>query len=134
MNQLCVKDDKPCPHEQRLLRNVGVHTVVLDLLQIPYDQKDDVRMHKLMGLAHEFLQNFSLRNTNNQALLHKHLDLFLNPGVSTYVVYRVSGSCHKRQKPQAPTPQAPLRNRQTRKVANAKGLHRNTNLTQPNPT
>jgi len=40
-----------------------------------------------------------------------------------------SGSCHKRQKPQAPTPQAPIRNRQTRKVANAKSLNRNTNLT-----
>jgi len=39
------------------------------------------------------------------------------------------GRCHKRQKPQAPTPQAPVRNRQTRKVANAKGLNRNTNLT-----
>ena len=39
------------------------------------------------------------------------------------------GSCQKRQKPQAPTPQAPIRNRQTRKVANAKGLNRNTNLT-----
>ena len=39
------------------------------------------------------------------------------------------GSCHKRQKPQAPTPQTPVRNRQTRKVANAKGLNRNTNLT-----
>jgi len=38
-------------------------------------------------------------------------------------------SCHKRQKPQAPTPQAPIRNRQTRKVANVKGLNRNTNLT-----
>jgi len=35
-----------------------------------------------------------------------------------------TGSCHKRQKPQAP-----IRNRQTRKVANAKGLNRNTNLT-----
>ena len=40
-----------------------------------------------------------------------------------------AGSCYKRQKPQAPTPQAPIRNRQTRKVANAKGLNRNTNLT-----
>ena len=39
------------------------------------------------------------------------------------------GSCHKYQKPQAPTPQAPIRNRQTRKVANAKGPYRNTNLT-----
>ena len=35
-----------------------------------------------------------------------------------------TASCHKRQKPQAP-----IRNRQTRKVANAKGLNRNTNLT-----
>jgi len=39
------------------------------------------------------------------------------------------GSFHKRLKPQAPTPQAPIRNLQTRKVANAKGLNRNTNLT-----
>jgi len=42
------------------------------------------------------------------------------------------GSCHERQKPQALTPQAPIRNRRTRKVANAKGLNRNTNLTLPN--
>jgi len=41
----------------------------------------------------------------------------------------LAGSCHKRQKPQAPTPQAPIRNRQMRKVANAKSLNRNTNLT-----
>jgi len=46
----------------------------------------------------------------------------------------LSGSCHKRQKPQAPTPQAPIRERQTRKVANAKGLNRNTNLTLLNLT
>jgi len=39
------------------------------------------------------------------------------------------GGCHKRQKPQAPTPLAPIRNRQTRKVAKAKDLNRNTNLT-----
>jgi len=38
----------------------------------------------------------------------------------------VLGSFYKRQKPQAPTPQAPIRNRQMRKVANAKGLNRNT--------
>jgi len=46
----------------------------------------------------------------------------------------VAGGCHKRQKPQAPTPQALIRNRQTRKVANAKGLNRNTNLSKPNLT
>jgi len=44
------------------------------------------------------------------------------------------GTCHKSQKPQAPTPQAPtpqapIRNSQTRKVANAKGPNLKTNLT-----
>jgi len=53
----------------------------------------------------------------------------MKAGVMTFV-----GNCHKRQKPQAPTPQAPIRNRQTRKVANAKGLNRNTNLTLANLT
>lgn len=83
MNALCVTPNgKPRKHEQRLLRNVGVHTVVLDLLQVPYDQKEDVRMNQLISLAHQFLQNFCLGNQQNQVLLHKHLDLFLNPGVS----------------------------------------------------
>ena len=41
----------------------------------------------------------------------------------------VLGNCHKRQKPQAPTPQAPIRNPQTRKDANAKCFNRNTNFT-----
>jgi len=41
----------------------------------------------------------------------------------------ISGSCHKRQKAQAPTPQEPIRNRQTRKVANAKVRYRYPNLT-----
>ncbi|XP_065090606.1 inositol 1,4,5-trisphosphate receptor isoform X1 [Ochlerotatus camptorhynchus] len=86
MNKLCITTGpadviKPRKHEQRLLRNVGVHTVVLDLLQIPYDEKDDYRMNELMRLAHEFLQNFCLGNQQNQILLHKQLDLFLNPGI-----------------------------------------------------
>ncbi|XP_066997452.1 inositol 1,4,5-trisphosphate receptor isoform X2 [Anabrus simplex] len=86
MNKLCTQASsggvlKPRKHEQRLLRNVGVHTVVLDLLQIPYDKKEDVRMNELMILAHEFLQNFCLGNQQNQVLLHKQLDLFLNPGI-----------------------------------------------------
>uniref|UniRef100_W4VS92 Inositol 1,4,5-trisphosphate receptor n=1 Tax=Corethrella appendiculata TaxID=1370023 RepID=W4VS92_9DIPT len=86
MNKLCTTVGpgdfiKPRKHEQRLLRNVGVHTVVLDLLQIPYDEKDDYRMIELMRLAHQFLQNFCLGNQQNQILLHKQLDLFLNPGI-----------------------------------------------------
>jgi len=45
------------------------------------------------------------------------------------IVLEKLGSCHKRQKPQASTPRMPIRNRQTRKVANAKVLNRNTKLT-----
>lgn len=92
MNKLCISVGptdgivKPRKHEQRLLRNVGVHNIVLDLLQVPYDEKDDVRMKELMRLAHQFLQNFCLGNQQNQVLLNKHLDLFLNPGVSENVI------------------------------------------------
>lgn len=46
-------------------------------------QGEDVRMQEIMKLAHEFLQNFCAGNQQNQVLLHKHINLFLNPGVST---------------------------------------------------
>lgn len=86
MNKLCIQvmpggGIKARKHEQRLLRNVGVHTIVLDLLQVPFDAKEDIRMNELMRLAHDFLQNFCLGNQQNQVLLHKQLDLFLNPGI-----------------------------------------------------
>lgn len=50
-------------------------------------QAEDTRMQEIMKLAHEFLQNFCAGNQQNQALLHKHINLFLNPGV------RIT-SCH----------------------------------------
>ncbi|CAH1782936.1 unnamed protein product [Owenia fusiformis] len=82
LNRLCVSSSKkPKKHEQRLLRNMGAHVVVLELLQIPYEKSDDIRMHEVMRLAHEFLQSFCLGNTSNQTLLHKNLDLFLSPGL-----------------------------------------------------
>lgn len=64
-------------------------------LQIPFNpillvmqsQAEDTRMQEIMKLAHEFLQNFCAGNQQNQALLHKHINLFLNPGV------RIT-SCH----------------------------------------
>jgi len=56
-------------------------------------------------------------------------DAFISLFTHTMGQLEQVGSCLKRQKPQAPTPQAHVRNRQTRKVANAKGLNRNTNLT-----
>ncbi|KAL0859629.1 hypothetical protein ABMA27_010755 [Loxostege sticticalis] len=71
---------RPRRHEQRLLRNIGVHNIVLDLLQVPHDE-DDAAMDELLALAHEFLQHFCHGNAQNQAILHKHLDLFLNAGI-----------------------------------------------------
>ena len=53
----------------------------------------------------------------------------VQPGFALDTQWNQTGSCHKRQKPQGPAPQPPIRNRQTTKVANAKGLNRNTNLT-----
>ncbi|XP_076048925.1 inositol 1,4,5,-trisphosphate receptor isoform X4 [Oratosquilla oratoria] len=86
MQKLCVNQTPtgilvPKKNEQRLLRNMGVHSVVLDLLQIPYDKKEDRRMNELIVLAHQFLQNFCLQDRQNQVLLHKNIDLFLNPGI-----------------------------------------------------
>ena len=48
----------------------------------PLPQAEDTKMQEIMRLAHEFLQNFCAGNQQNQALLHKHINLFLNPGVS----------------------------------------------------
>ncbi len=64
---------------------MGVHMVVLDLLQMPYDRMEDVWMNELMRLAHEFLKNVCRGNQPNQALLHKHLELFLTPGVISFL-------------------------------------------------
>ena len=72
---------KPKKHEQRLLRNMRAPAVVLELLQIPYDKKEDNQMKEIMKIAHEFLQAFCLGNHQNQILLHKHLDLFTNHGI-----------------------------------------------------
>lgn len=51
-----------------------------------------------MKLAHEFLQNFCAGNQQNQVLLHKHINLFLNPGVSgagtfSKIHYSVKNRC-----------------------------------------
>ncbi|XP_066554244.1 inositol 1,4,5-trisphosphate-gated calcium channel ITPR1 isoform X5 [Amia ocellicauda] len=85
LSRLCVQEGssgrKSRKQQQRLLRNMGAHTVVLELLQIPYEKGEDVRMQEIMKLAHEFLQNFCAGNQQNQALLHKHINLFLNPGI-----------------------------------------------------
>ncbi|XP_049622307.1 inositol 1,4,5-trisphosphate receptor type 1 isoform X2 [Suncus etruscus] len=85
LSKLCVQEGasgrKSRKQQQRLLRNMGAHTVVLELLQIPYEKAEDMKMQEIMRLAHEFLQNFCAGNQQNQALLHKHINLFLNPGI-----------------------------------------------------
>uniref|UniRef100_A0A673I2F3 Inositol 1,4,5-trisphosphate receptor n=1 Tax=Sinocyclocheilus rhinocerous TaxID=307959 RepID=A0A673I2F3_9TELE len=78
--KLCSPGKKIRVQQQRLLKNMGAHTVVLDLLQIPYE-KGDEKMDEIMSLAHTFLQYFCRDNPQNQALLHKHLNLFLTPGL-----------------------------------------------------
>ncbi|XP_075679625.1 inositol 1,4,5,-trisphosphate receptor isoform X3 [Dermatophagoides pteronyssinus] len=87
LTKLCVQESsglsqerKARKHEQRLLRNMGAHIVVLELLRIPYDKKD-IRMDEVMKMAHEFLQHFCLSNHQNQSILEKHLDLFMTPGI-----------------------------------------------------
>ncbi|KAJ8408164.1 hypothetical protein AAFF_G00263920 [Aldrovandia affinis] len=85
LSKLCVQEGssgrKSKKQHQRLLRNMGAHAVVLELLQIPYEKGEDIRMQEIMKLAHQFLQNFCAGNQQNQALLHKHISLFLNPGI-----------------------------------------------------
>nr|XP_057941160.1 inositol 1,4,5-trisphosphate receptor type 3 [Doryrhamphus excisus] len=66
--------------QQRLLKNMGAHKVMLDLLQVSYDQ-NDVKMQEIIRYAHLFLQKFCMGNQENQVLLHKNLSLFLNPGL-----------------------------------------------------
>lgn len=38
-------------------------------------------MLEILKFTHQFLQKFCAGNQENQALLHKHLNLFLTPGV-----------------------------------------------------
>ncbi|XP_072241680.1 inositol 1,4,5-trisphosphate-gated calcium channel ITPR2 isoform X2 [Leuresthes tenuis] len=80
LSKLCYPSKKSRVQQQRLLKNMGAHTVVLDLLQIPYEKTDE-KMNEIMTLAHTFLQNFCRGNSQNQVLLHKHLNLFLTPGL-----------------------------------------------------
>ena len=54
--------------------------VIVDVVVV--GQNDDTRMLEVMKLAHRFLQSFCHGNHSNQVLLHRHLDLFLTPGVS----------------------------------------------------
>jgi len=85
MIKLCVNDQvkltngmskkKARRNDQRLLRNMGVHNIVLDLTKISYEKVEDKRMQIIMKTAHQFLQYFCFSNTHNQSLLHEKIDL-----------------------------------------------------------
>ena len=51
LTRLCVMESitghKPRKHEQRLLRNMGAHSAVLELLEIPYEKASDFRVSTL---------------------------------------------------------------------------------------
>jgi hypothetical protein len=67
-------------NEQRLLHNMGVHTAVMELLQVPYDKHEDKYMNTIVLQAHHFLQNFCRNNPLNQKILHDNLSLFMQSG------------------------------------------------------
>ncbi|NP_001191618.1 inositol trisphosphate receptor [Aplysia californica] len=85
LTKLCIQEagdvKKARKHEQRLLRNMNAHYVILELLGITYDKDQDVRMNELMKLAHEFLQAFCLNNQPNQCLLEDQQERFLTSGL-----------------------------------------------------
>ncbi|XP_023394267.1 inositol 1,4,5-trisphosphate receptor type 3 [Pteropus vampyrus] len=80
LNKMCGVGEQMRKKQQRLLKNMDAHKVMLDLLQIPYD-KGDAKMMEILRYTHQFLQKFCAGNPGNQTLLHKHLHLFLTPGL-----------------------------------------------------
>uniref|UniRef100_A0A5F8H1Y0 Inositol 1,4,5-trisphosphate receptor n=1 Tax=Monodelphis domestica TaxID=13616 RepID=A0A5F8H1Y0_MONDO len=80
LNKMCGVGEQMRKKQQRLLKNMDAHKVMLDLLQIPYE-KGDAKMMEILRYTHQFLQKFCAGNPGNQALLHKHLNLFLTPGL-----------------------------------------------------
>uniref|UniRef100_A0A158Q836 Inositol 1,4,5-trisphosphate receptor n=1 Tax=Elaeophora elaphi TaxID=1147741 RepID=A0A158Q836_9BILA len=75
VKQLCYKNDKPDKMSQQLLRNMRVHEYVLGFLSVPYDEKNDMEMPKLVTLSHEFLRSFCRNNVENQFHLYKHVSI-----------------------------------------------------------
>ena len=110
MIKLCVNEvklpdgtskKKPRRNDQRLLRNMGVHNIVLDLTKITYEKSDDKRMRIIMKTAHHFLQSFCFSNPHNQSLLHEKIDLTNYPsneweaGTATYIFKDNSLLCNE---------------------------------------
>ena len=50
--QKTIQGLKPQKHEQRLLKNMGAHAVVLELLKIPYEKVSEEKTPKSEEIAH----------------------------------------------------------------------------------
>ncbi|KAF4022699.1 hypothetical protein G4228_014783 [Cervus hanglu yarkandensis] len=57
LSKLCVQNKKCRNQHQRLLKNMGAHSVVLDLLQIPYE-----KLLEAETMRHIFMNNYHLCN------------------------------------------------------------------------
>ncbi|KAH0618796.1 hypothetical protein JD844_018273 [Phrynosoma platyrhinos] len=68
LNKMCGVGEQMRKKQQRLLKNMDAH-------------KGDTKMLEILRLTHQFLQKFCAGNQENQTLLHKHLNLFLTPGL-----------------------------------------------------
>lgn len=53
---------------------------------LSFCMQNDLKMQEIIRYTHLFLQKFCTGNQENQALLHKNLNLFLNPGVPSFYV------------------------------------------------
>uniref|UniRef100_A0A663F5Z4 Inositol 1,4,5-trisphosphate receptor n=1 Tax=Aquila chrysaetos chrysaetos TaxID=223781 RepID=A0A663F5Z4_AQUCH len=69
LNKMCGVGEQVRKKQQRLLKNMDAH------------KKGDAKMMEILKFTHQFLQKFCAGNQENQALLHKHLNLFLTPGL-----------------------------------------------------
>ncbi|KAJ6668257.1 hypothetical protein lerEdw1_015634, partial [Lerista edwardsae] len=68
LSKLCVQESilvrKSRKQQQRLLRNMGAHTVVLELLQIPYE-----KILEAVTMQHIFMNNFQLCSEINERVV-----------------------------------------------------------------
>ncbi|KAI6654157.1 Inositol 1,4,5-trisphosphate receptor 1 isoform [Oopsacas minuta] len=77
LSNLCHEDTSRRVHVQRLLRNLGSHRSVLNLIEMAIKEKN-VSSESIIIEAHRFLQKFCRGNENNQKLLYQDIKMLLN--------------------------------------------------------
>eukprot|EP00800_Vazella_pourtalesii_P015780 TRINITY_DN4342_c0_g1_i5.p1 TRINITY_DN4342_c0_g1~~TRINITY_DN4342_c0_g1_i5.p1 ORF type:complete len:1829 (-),score=335.50 TRINITY_DN4342_c0_g1_i5:43-5529(-) len=77
LSDLCHENTSRRVHVQRLLRNLGSHKSVLNLIEMAIKEKN-ISSESLICEAHRFLQKFCRGNENNQKLLYQDIKMLLN--------------------------------------------------------